>query len=258
LFDRGGDGLLNLDHKISVSGCGSIGSYLIGLLSELSLNHFTLVDNDTLTYDNIARHLCGAEYVGQKKVKAIQEKLIKHYADIDCASRDENIIDLVQYNPDFFNGFDYNFLVVGNTPVEVAMLRKFRTTEIQKPIIIMWVEPFLLGGHAIILTKNCDVESYLYDDVFAFKYSVLEKGTDFSKKEAGCQSTFIPYSGFEAKRFLYDFCDYFHNHVIGKDCGNVLFSWGGKLSWARSEGINLSSSWIAKKDRAIVIKELPC
>lgn len=256
LFTRGGDGLENLDHKISICGCGSIGSHLVNVLCELGLNHFTFVDNDILNHENIARHFCGAEYVGKLKVNAIQEKLTKHYVDVDCDPLSDNIINIIRDKTGFFNQFDFNFLIVGSPPIEMAMVKKFQSGQIKKPIIIMWVEPFLLGGHALILNSSCDVESTLYDNEYAFKYSVIEDGRNYKKREAGCQSTFIPYSGFEAKRFLYDFCDYFHNKVIDKDFKNVLFSWGGRLDWARSEGIDLTSEWLAKKDRTIIIKEL--
>lgn len=78
-----------------------------------------------------------------------------------------------------------------------------------------------------------------------------------TQKEAGCQSTFIPYSAFEINQFIYRFMDYFYNnHMIRETGGNYLFSWGGNLKWARVNSIGITDFWLSKDNRTIVVKRL--
>ncbi|MTI47821.1 MAG: hypothetical protein FH761_08270 [Firmicutes bacterium] len=257
LFNRGGDGNIISNLKVSITGCGSIGSYLTQVLSELSVDNFILIDNQRLTSENIARHMCGASDIGEPKTEAIKEKLIKHYPYIKCKSMGKDVFDVLQTDVTIFNDCDINFVVVGNKPIEAKFIELFNQDKITKPIIIIWVEPFLLGGHAIIMQQNQKIESILYDNEYNFKYSVVENGGNYTRKEAGCESTYIPYSAFEAKQFIYSFLHYFRsNHMTKETEGNYLFSWCGNLKWARKEDIMISDLWLSKQNRTVKIQRL--
>lgn len=257
LFNRGGDGKIISNCKVSITGCGSIGSYLIQVLSELGINDFTLIDDDILCSENIARHICGASEIGKSKTEAIKEQLIKHYPYMKCESIAKDVFEVFHENIDVFNDCDINFIAVGYRPVESKFLTLVEQRKITKPIVIIWVEPFLLGGHAIIVQNQQDIEGVIYDKEYRFKYSVLSNGKKYIKKEAGCNSTYIPYSAFEAKQFIYSFMDYFYyKHVLTKTHGNYLFSWCGNLKWARTENIMISDFWLSKENRTIKVRRL--
>lgn len=257
LFNRGGDGNIISNCKVSITGCGSIGSFLIQILVELSIDNFTFIDNDFLSSENIARHTCGTSDIGKPKTKALKEQLFKHYPYIKCESILKNALEVLKENIDVFNQCDLNFVVVGHIPVEMRFLELLNKGKITKPLIIIWVEPFLLGGHAIIVQNKQDIESLLYDEEYRFKYSILSNGGEYTKKEAGCHSTYIPYSAFEAKQFIYSFMDYFYsNYMVKKTEGNYLFSWCGNLKWARKENIKISDLWLSKQKRSVKIMRL--
>jgi hypothetical protein len=191
LFKRGGDGKIISNYKVSITGCGSIGSYLIRVLSELGINDFTLIDDDILCAENIARHICGASEIGKSKTEAIKEQLIKHYPYMKCEPIAKDIFEVFHERIDIFNNCDVNFVVVGYKPVESKFLTLVNQGEITRPIVIIWVEPFLLGGHAIIVQNQQDIEEIIYDTGYTFKYNVLSNGKKYTKKEAGCNSTYI-------------------------------------------------------------------
>ncbi len=257
LFYRGGTGNLNADMKVSVTGCGSIGSYLIQGLTEIGICNFDLIDNDTLSSENVARHTCGVIDIGKNKAIAIKENLIKHFPDISCDAHPNDVYKILRDNIQIFNSCDINFIVVGNRPIENLFIELFNSCVIKKPIIIMWVEPFLLGGHAVVLQHGRYDNSILYDSNGNFRNNVLEDGSVFAKRESGCQSTFFPYSGFEARKFVYSFIDFFNdNFIIEKTRDNILFSWCGKLSWALKEGIPISDKWLGKDDKLQIVKRL--
>lgn len=257
IFDRGGAGFIEIELKVSITGCGSIGSNLVKTLVDLGINDFTLIDDDRLSSENIARHFCGASYIRSYKSEAIKEQLIRHYADINCLSITQNVFTVINDNTSLFNEHDYNFIVVGNLPIERKFLSLFSDGKITKPLIIIWVEPYLMGGHAIIMQERQSVESLLFDSDFNFKYRVINDGDKYVKKEAGCQSSFLPYSAFEVQLFISSVVDYINVNLFEKKkSGNYLLSWGGRIDKARRSKMNINSEWIASRGRELKVMRL--
>ena len=90
LFYRGGTGIIPKIDKIAVIGCGSVGSYIVEAMSEYGISSFVLVDNDTLSSENIARHYCGYKYIGIKKTSALKTTLCEHNPNIHVECYSEN------------------------------------------------------------------------------------------------------------------------------------------------------------------------
>ncbi|MCQ4924953.1 ThiF family adenylyltransferase [Tissierella carlieri] len=257
LFYRGGNGLEVPSIKVSVTGCGSVGSFLIQSLVQLGIGEFSLIDKEYLTSENIARHICGAEDLELEKTEAVKNKLIKHYPYLKLNCHCFDLWNDLDRAIKIYEEQDYNFIVVGNMPIENKLVEMFNNKAITKPLVILWVEPFLLGGHAIILQSPMRDTSSIYNHEFSFVNKVLENGHKYIRKESGCESTFIPYSALEIQMFILSFLDYFNeNFIQSKNEGNYLFSWGGKLRWARENSYAVTSKWLGKKDRSAIIKRL--
>lgn len=68
--------LRNLDQKkVSVIGCGSLGSKIAAALAASGLGQVTLVDRDRYEPNNSVRHDTGIGHYGQRKVNAVAERL---------------------------------------------------------------------------------------------------------------------------------------------------------------------------------------
>lgn len=258
IYTRGGDGIIRNKIKVSITGCGSVGSHLAKTLADLGINNFSLIDNENLVPANIARHYCGASYIRKSKVEAIKAELLKHYPDINCDIFPQDVFDTLKNNLDMFNNCDFNFIVVGNLPIERKFLSLINEKKITKPIILIWVEPYLIGGHAVIVqTEKNNIEDILYDSNFNFKNRILMDGDSYIKKEAGCQSTFLPYSGFEVQIFLNTIIDYINKNLIeNKIEGNYLLSWAGRLDKARKLMMKVNSSWLSSNGRELKVERL--
>ena len=244
LFFRGGEGLNTNISKCAVIGCGSIGSYIIEALTEYGVSQFVLNDNEKLSAENIARHLCGHSYVGKSKVLAISDKLKKHNPNINTELFNENGIMFVNHHQGVLNNCDCIIMATAYTPLEYKLVEMLNSSEITKPIVLVWVEPHLAAGHAMILQKPQDVFSEFFDSNYMFKHSVIKNSCDFTKKESGCQSTFIPYSAFHLKRFIYTFLEYLLQNVFTKKKqGNYLLTWCGDLSSIRKLGGIIKDRW---------------
>lgn len=255
LFYRGGDGNL-LTKKISILGCGSLGGYLINSLTEMGAHDFKLIDKDILSKENIARHICGIDCVDMYKVEAIKRKLENHYIDLKIKTYTNDLYKIISENLEELEDRDIHFIAVGDKALESYFIKKYNDGEIKGSMIIVWVEPYAIGGHAIILNKKQNnVEECIYDKQWELKSRILENPGEFTDKEAGCQSYFIPYSGFEADFFVRTLLDNVFNNKLLSD-KNYLVTIAGKVDWARERQIKIMSKWIAAKNRTIKIEEI--
>jgi len=251
LFYRGGDNMGDVNYEITLVGCGSIGGYLLESLIKLGLKKFNLNDNEKLKSENIARHVCGANYLEKYKVESLRKKFLKHSLYLEMTTNTENVYSLLEKDLSIFNKSDFIFIATGDRNVEMKFNDLYINNKLKSSLIIFWVEPFCVAGHAFILQKNDENNFYkLFNKKRLFKYRVINNSDEFLQREAGCQSTFIPYSAFEVQKFITAFVDYFNKNFIRNEYppnSNILFSWGGNLSYARKQSdIKLNKRWLSK------------
>ncbi|WP_296954737.1 ThiF family adenylyltransferase [uncultured Dialister sp.] len=257
LFNRGGVGLWKKLQRIAIIGCGSVGSSLVEAFKDCGTSHFSLIDADTLKADNLARHYCGYEYLRNHKVDAIKEKLIKENPNIDCRTFAIDGFEFLKLKSIELNEVDFVFVAVGDYPFEYKILKDFNAGIINKPIIIVWVEPFVAAAHAIIISKHQQVYDELFDSQLNFKYQVIKNAQQFLKRESGCQSTFMPYSIIELKKFIYDFLEYFTDTYVEKNkARNYVYTWFGKNLKDESLSFEINPFWKGKMDSGFYINRV--
>lgn len=234
LFSRGGDGKDIIWNKVAIIGCGSIGSMVVETLSFSGTSSFLLNDNQLLHYENIARHTCGYMYEGLLKTNAIEWMLTKHNPNIQCYTYNKNAHSFLVDDAEEINTCDIVFVAVASFAVEYHICKLVNDGIITIPVVIIWVEPYALAGHAMLIKKSQDLFDELFDSqTHGFRYSVVENAADLLKREAGCQSTYMPYSGFYLQMFLSGIIEKIMIETIKKK-GNHLLSWCGRLSEAGS------------------------
>ncbi len=256
LFTRGGDGKKVTWNKVALIGCGSVGSFLTDALKFYGTEQFILVDNELLQYENIARHVGGYSFVGVSKVSALNFWLQKHNPNIVCETYKENAHAVIEDKTDKINSCDVIFVAVASAAVEHHINRLMLDDRITKTVIIVWVEPYLIGGHAVIVKKKQDLYKEIFDArTFEFKNGIVQNGSDYLKREAGCQSTYMPYSGFMLQQFIYRVMD----HVIS-NCwtqkGNYLLTWCGKLSGADKYGMKINKEYEQTEDYSLITRRI--
>lgn len=73
-------GLIETDHlhsrRVAIFGVGSIGSSCAIELAKCGVGKIDLIDHDRLELHNIARHACGVEALGRRKVYAVRDLLL--------------------------------------------------------------------------------------------------------------------------------------------------------------------------------------
>lgn len=207
LFERGGEGLkVNQQYKINILGCGSIGSFLLEKLVQAGFNNFNLVDNDVFCTENLARHVCDISDLKFRKVDALKNKMLKRYPLLNINTMYENIVSLALNSIESFNSCDLNIICVGDYNTEICLTKLLEDKILQKPILILWVEPYLKAGHFVYIDPNNIISfeglHYLEGKDLVYRYSMTPMTNQKKIQETGCQSVYIPYGTLSISCYL--------------------------------------------------------
>lgn len=256
LFTRGGDGSSCIWKKVCVIGCGSIGSFLTEALKLSGVDNFILVDNERLEYENIARHSCGYNGVSFPKALNVAFNLEKWNPNISATFYTDDAHKFVEENTERINDCDILFVAVASTAVEHHINKLILEKKITVPVVFIWVEPYSLGGHAILLKKTQDLYEEIFDtNTFEYKYGIAKDAIKCLKRESGCQSTYMPYSGFRMQEFIYRTVDCLMTECWTKK-GNFRITWCGRLSEAENLNIVINEEYEDVADYSIIVKRV--
>lgn len=253
LFNRGSDGQAVMWNRVAIFGCGSVGSSVAELMMRLGTTDFLLIDNEQLTIENIARHYCGYSFVGWSKTKSIQFKLTSHNPNIRCQCLNDDIHNILEKKDTRLNDYDLIVVAVANLSVENHIIEYINSGIIHSPTtIILWMEPYGIGGHALVINK----QQNLYDDLFSesdlrFQYGIVKNPELYLKREAGCESSYMPYSGFMVSMFVHSIFEYLKSEKLSS-MQNFLITWIGKISKASTYGITITKEYEQNNDYNII------
>lgn len=255
---RGGDGnLTNIDKKVAVIGCGSVGSHLVQGLFDIGIQHVLLIDPDTLTFENINRHICGATNVGNKKAVALKNQLCGHYPTSQIHVCNEDVLRFLTLYPEGLNSYDLIISAISNTPVEQRLNELQLKGAITPQILNVWVEPYLAAGHALWIDSvdKININQLFYQG--KYKYQVLRDSNQYSKRELGCSTSFVPYGVLELKKFTSDVLLFICQQWEKDTNDSAAFTWLGNLKEQRKNARYLEPRWAVANDfstRIIALK----
>lgn len=245
LFYRGGDGLHMAENvSLSVIGCGSIGSSLAASLVKTGISFIDLIDPDELSIENIARHYCGMSDIGYNKAAILSRRLREKFPHIKSTSYPKDILHLLLSENDFLNKYSLNVVSIGNLSVERRLNDLLLNKSIASPILFVWVEPLLVAGHALFVRPSSQgCFECVLDDQLSFKYKVVENSAIFIKREAGCQTSFIPFGALEIDLFTNKVTRFITSILNGDVADNTLLTWIGDIDSFRKADYKIADRW---------------
>jgi hypothetical protein len=199
IMPRGGasDSLAN--KTIAVIGCGSIGAEVARQLASIGIGKLIFVDDDSLSVENIHRHVLSSKHIGKKKTIALEDELKMQYPYLRAEA--SNIILLRKcLDKTFLDSVDGIIVATGNPTEERYFNEELFKKEIRPWVIYTWTEGHSVGGHAVYVHssgKGC--LNCLYRDGDGKKslnsiQNFLESEQDIAVDIAGCGTHFLPYS----------------------------------------------------------------
>jgi hypothetical protein len=202
-----------------------------------------LVDPEALRLENIGRHLLGLSDVGKNKATAVGDHLQRSNPLTAVRIRDRRIVPVILDEPTFLTDCDICFFCTGDANSETWIARNLPRSDWHRPAFFIWVEPYLAGGHCVYLSGEDRVS---WDTLFVnnrFVHNVISREVhdtaSFSKREAGCQVTFRPYSASSLSLFLASLFPRIVD-ILGARSESRCLSWIGDLAALRRMDIELA------------------
>ena len=226
------------------AGLGSVGSQLLRLLAATVWREMYLIDPDVFTLENSGRHLLGLEQVGMFKVDGLRAYLLNKNPLGSVHTFSHGIVEAVTRDPALLSAPDYLFACTGDVNAETWLSRAQARGDVKRPIFFVWVEPYLSGGHCVLIKPGGDTTlENLYDGSY-YRHNVIppaEHGRRvFTKREAGCQTAYVPYSNALLMDFLARLLPEILRIFRVPDHPSCRFTWTGDLCAAEQLGITTS------------------
>lgn len=233
------------ENKVNMIGCGSLGSFTAASLAQSGVaDRFRIIDPELLRGENVQRHYCGMSDIGEHKVETTARKLRAHLPHVECETHKKDVLELLRTSPISLVSSSLTIVTIGDIAVERRLNKLFKSSRMlgNAPLCFMWVEPHLLAGHAVFLRRErVGCFECLFDEIFSFKHRVLKNPERFTRREAGCQSSFVPYSGVDAMQFVAAANRFLVDSLECPD--NRVFTWIGDIEEAHANGIELERQW---------------
>jgi len=253
LIERGG-GNPHLQHKrVAVIGCGSVGGYILEGLSKEGVQNLHIVDDDKLLPENIYRHILGLNYIFKTKVEALKEEISRKLIRINIATYPHKIEDILKKRLINFNELDLVIVATGNATINRYLNEYFIKFYKKTPIIFAWLEPYGIGGHAILVNNNSGSGCYncLFDELLYNRTSFAEHNQYFTKSIAGCGSAFTPFGALDAISTANLTVRLAINTLLKLEKGNPLLSWKGESKNFIDAGYKLSPRYLNSSHRSL-------
>lgn len=136
--------------KVTIIGCGSVGSAIAVLMASAGVGKLQLIDKESLKFANCGRHALGAESVGYGKASALAQHLrsrFPHITDISYVGKEWQ--DEMRSNDGLFDDTNLIISATGSWSSE-AKLNEWRLRSRQQlTTLFTWTEPHGCAGHAI-------------------------------------------------------------------------------------------------------------
>ena len=235
-----------MNHRnLCIAGLGSIGSNLCSFLFGHNNTSFTVIDRDTLTVDNIGRHLLGFNYLGNNKALALCDHFRNIRPDADMTAICDHIENYI-LNSGFNNGQNTAlFVCTGDQMSERFVIDSIKNGAITCPVFFLWLEPYGIAGHMVYINPvdGIDVsrifnENGLYVNNLIEDEEYIAKSDDFTERDAGCNGRYALYSGNDVTLLLSAMYSEIEK-LLDQPSHSRFYRWIGNINIAQSNNIRL-------------------
>ena len=246
-----------MDQKsLAVIGLGSVGSNLCYFLNGYNNARFALIDNDSLSVENIGRHLLGYDYLNQKKTFAVADYLRSYRPDREVVSNDTTVECI---SGKAFDDYDAMFVCTGDVMSERWVISQLMSKELKLPVFMLWLEPYAVSGAMVYvnpddndsLPKLKALSEKNFEAFCLIEQEEYEDGSKLTKYDAGCNGSYALYSANDVTMFLsamFPFID----ELLSLPSQSVCFRWNGNIDVARQRGIKLISECVGLRKNEVI------
>lgn len=198
LFERGGTGIKSemKNAKVCIIGCGSLGAHITKMMSQSGVSNFVLIDDDTLSWDNVGRHLSGGIDTDKPKVKGLKQNIENHFPGITHIHVENDTWEKVyRKDPTIITDCSLIISTIGNWDSEAALNHMFNTNDEFPPVVYGWAEPYSMAGHALAIQNLGGCFACGMDSFGHFKRAITKWDKSITTKRApACGISYQPYA----------------------------------------------------------------
>jgi molybdopterin/thiamine biosynthesis adenylyltransferase len=203
LLPRAGLNKALSERKVTIVGCGSIGSIIAEQMASSGIGHLNLIDIDVFESVNLYRHVLDMSWLDAPKAHALTKVFENKYPFTKFECDLKNIKDITLRD---INETDIIIVAIGNPTYELFFNEKLVNNNINIPSVYCWVEPYGIGGHVILNSGNynegCLACNYFDPNTdtpaLSSNMNFLEPNQNIVEDVGGCGSLYLPYSNLDA------------------------------------------------------------
>lgn len=256
LVQRGGGQVEIAEKRVLLIGCGAVGGHIAFELSRAGVEHLHLVDSDTLRPENTYRHVLGKSCWGKEKAVALKHVLRSQIPFSKAEAFVESIEQEIAKEAVNLTTYDLIISAIGNPTSELALNAVVRGRNSGPPVIFTWVDPYGIGGHAVLtgLDGAAGCFECLYtkannDDTLHNRASFAAHNQVFRRSLAGCDSLYTPYGSLDAAQTAQIATRLALDVLMGRAQANRVHSWKGDTSAFTAQGFTLSDRYSLSLDK---------
>lgn len=258
LLPRGGSNLALREKRVLLLGCGSVGGFIANELTRAGILRLTVLDKEALAHENLFRHVLGKKHVGKNKADGIKEDIEGRLPYVELLPIPMSLEDALGSGKIKAGDFDLIISALGNVTVELAFNKYIHCID-SPPVIFTWLEPYGIGGHAVLTRlkggrKKC--LNCLYEPLEGdtrCRASFAEKGQSFAKNIDGCRGAFTPFGSLDAMKTAELATRLAIATLNGDVKTNLIRSWRGDATEFLKNGKKLSARYSTSTDHFIEI-----
>lgn len=261
LMPRGGSNLALRKKRVLLLGCGALGGFIANELTRAGVSQLTVLDKDVLTHENIYRHVLGLKHVGKAKVAGIKSDIEGRLPYIEILPVASSLEDALE-SKIRVGDFDLIVSALGNPTVELAF-NKYVHGPDSPPVIFTWLEPYGLGGHAVLTNMDSSQKGCLcclYDNTDdetdkRCRVSFAAPRQNFAKNINGCRNVFTPFGSLDAVRTTELATRLAIATLTGEIKTNLIRSWRGDATEFLKNGKVLSPRYFVSDSQVIEVAD---
>jgi hypothetical protein len=247
---RGGENLSErlVPKTVVIIGCGSLGADIAYLIAKAGVGRLVLIDHDVLLWDNIGRHLLGANSVGQSKAAALQKFLQAELPHLNVTTYHETWETVYQSHSTIIASSDLVITTTGDWPSEAALNVVVRLNLRFPPTLFGWMEQFGCAGHALLVTDVGGCLACGMDELGHFRPSVCvwPKKTKTFSRAPGCADFFQPYGSIRISSIKSMIAEMAIDVLIGHTTRSELRTWIDSFEYLKNHKGAWNEEWIQR------------
>lgn len=137
--------------SVVLIGAGSLGSYIAQQLASSGIGTIRIVDPEILMFENISRHILGAEAVGAFKAEALALRLQRQFRTSDIKGQATRWQEWIARNANALRDADLVVTTIGDWAQEAHLADYLQNNPGDAAAMFAWLEPYAIAAHAVVL-----------------------------------------------------------------------------------------------------------